>query len=282
MSDEEAAKRIKEAGSKDNASMPSLDDAFKSLGFDPENLGKERDGKAVKPKKLARPSTEKELADEGLSAASAAFPSPFAHFVFERVLAFLELMLFACAVALVCCVTLLTFMRGNKRKCNPVWFWLGICTLLSSSVAVKAVSPSVWPQCELCSLPNASLAAMPTKPPCFDPRQPRTGSPFGAPSRSSTSGSEVQREMDQRLSGPSLVPATNATHPNAAPVPMQGKPKGKGKGKRGDNSRQKGKGKSKGKTFYPGDDRARPFIRGRNGQPDQAAWQALRDRKSVV
>ena len=85
MTDAEASTRIKSASSKDSASMPSLDSAFKSLGFDPTCLGQERDGKAVKlpPKSKAkakeRPKTEKEQAAGGLGASAAADPSPRAH-----------------------------------------------------------------------------------------------------------------------------------------------------------------------------------------------------------
>ena len=53
-------------------------DAFRALGFDPEPLGAERDGKATGPKKRARSRGEK--AADGLGVEAAADPSPYAHF----------------------------------------------------------------------------------------------------------------------------------------------------------------------------------------------------------
>ena len=63
--DEEKAGKVKEAHDRDEASQPLLEEAFRALGFDPEPLGKERDGKQVKPKR--RPRSKGELAEDGLT-----------------------------------------------------------------------------------------------------------------------------------------------------------------------------------------------------------------------
>ena len=76
-SDSERAERLKQAQKQEQASQPLLADAFKALGFDPEPLGAERDGKAVKPKK--RPRTRDEKVAEGLGKEAAADHSPYAH-----------------------------------------------------------------------------------------------------------------------------------------------------------------------------------------------------------
>ena len=76
-SDSESAERLKEAQKREKASQPLLADAFKALGFNPEPLGQEKDGKAVKPKK--RPRTRGEEAASGLGPEAAADPSPWAH-----------------------------------------------------------------------------------------------------------------------------------------------------------------------------------------------------------
>jgi len=78
-SDAEYRDKVRTASRKEKASQPVLEDAFKALGFDPTVLGKEADGKRVKPK--ARPRTKGEEADEGLGAEAGADPSPRAHAV---------------------------------------------------------------------------------------------------------------------------------------------------------------------------------------------------------
>ena len=78
-SDSERTERLKKAQHQEQASTPLLADAFKALGFDPEPLGAERDGKAVKPKK--RPRTKGEQAADGLGKEAGADPSPRAHVV---------------------------------------------------------------------------------------------------------------------------------------------------------------------------------------------------------
>jgi hypothetical protein len=76
-SDSKRAERLKQAQKQEQASQPLLADAFKALGFDPEPLAAERDGKAVKPKK--RPRTRDEKVAEGLGKQAAADHSPYAH-----------------------------------------------------------------------------------------------------------------------------------------------------------------------------------------------------------
>ena len=49
-SDAEFVERIRAASRAEKAAQPVLEDAFKALGFDPAALGKEADGKVVKPK----------------------------------------------------------------------------------------------------------------------------------------------------------------------------------------------------------------------------------------
>ena len=72
--DEEYAERLRTAQKKESDARPLLEEAFKALGFDPEPLGAEKDGKQAKPKK--RPATKAEKADDGLGAEAAADPSP--------------------------------------------------------------------------------------------------------------------------------------------------------------------------------------------------------------
>ena len=49
-SDSERAERLREARTLEQAAQPVLADAFKALGFDPEPLGGDREGKQAKPK----------------------------------------------------------------------------------------------------------------------------------------------------------------------------------------------------------------------------------------
>ena len=49
-SDQEHTERIRAAAKAEQASQPVLEEAFKALGFDPTALGKENDGKVIKPK----------------------------------------------------------------------------------------------------------------------------------------------------------------------------------------------------------------------------------------
>ena len=83
-SDSEHTERIRAASRTERAAQPVLEEAFKALGFDPAALGKEVDGKAVKPK--ARSRTRGEKADDGLGAEAGADPSPRAHGVMHFVL----------------------------------------------------------------------------------------------------------------------------------------------------------------------------------------------------
>ena len=61
-SDAEHTERIRSASRAEKAAQPVLEEAFKALGFDPTELGKEVDGKAVKPK--ARSKTQGEKAED--------------------------------------------------------------------------------------------------------------------------------------------------------------------------------------------------------------------------
>ena len=63
----------------EETSQVDLETAFKSLGFNPEPLGAETDGKAVKPKR--RPQTRGEAAVKGLGKEATGDPSPRAHAV---------------------------------------------------------------------------------------------------------------------------------------------------------------------------------------------------------
>jgi len=80
-SDAEHTERVREAAKKEQASQPSLDEAFKSLGFDPSALGQEKNGKPLKPKPKAkeRSRTKGEKNTDGLGAEAAADQSPRAH-----------------------------------------------------------------------------------------------------------------------------------------------------------------------------------------------------------
>ena len=69
--DSEKAERLKKAQSKEEASQPILEEAFKALGFNPEPLGQEA-GKA-------RPKTRGERAVNGQGKEASSFPSPYAH-----------------------------------------------------------------------------------------------------------------------------------------------------------------------------------------------------------
>ena len=75
--DSEHAERLREAQRREASSKPMLDEAFKALGFNPEPLGAEKDGKAVKPKRRSR--TPGERAQDGLGPQAAGDPSPRAH-----------------------------------------------------------------------------------------------------------------------------------------------------------------------------------------------------------
>ena len=70
-SDSEHTERIRAASRTEQAAQPVLEEAFKALGFDPAALGKEADGKVIKPK--ARPRTRGEKADDGLGDDAEAF-----------------------------------------------------------------------------------------------------------------------------------------------------------------------------------------------------------------
>ena len=76
-SDDEYRGRLKAAQKTEAASQPLLEEAFKALGFDPEPLGAEKDGKQGKPKKRSK--TKGEKASEGLGAEATGDPSPRAH-----------------------------------------------------------------------------------------------------------------------------------------------------------------------------------------------------------
>ena len=69
--DSEKAARLRRAQSKEEASRPVLEEAFKALGFNPEPLGQE----AVK----SRPKTKGERAANGQGKEASSFPSPYAH-----------------------------------------------------------------------------------------------------------------------------------------------------------------------------------------------------------
>ena len=75
-SDEEKSARVKYAVQREKESRPSLESAFRALGFDPTPLGQEKDGKAVKPKKRAK--TKGEQAESSLTKESAGCRSPYA------------------------------------------------------------------------------------------------------------------------------------------------------------------------------------------------------------
>ena len=78
-SDKEYAGRVKEAAKRENDSRPLLKEAFEALGFNPEHLGVEQDGKQTKPKAKARAKTQGEQATDGLGVRATGNPSPTAH-----------------------------------------------------------------------------------------------------------------------------------------------------------------------------------------------------------
>ena len=78
-SDKEYAGRVKEAAKRENDFRPLLKEAFEALGFNPEHLGVEQDGKQTKPKAKARAKTQGEQATDGLGVKATGNPSPTAH-----------------------------------------------------------------------------------------------------------------------------------------------------------------------------------------------------------
>ena len=74
-SDADSTDRLREAQQNREASQPSLDDAFKALGFNPQPLGEE--GKLGKAE--AKPKTKAEQAKIGLGRAASSDPSPYAY-----------------------------------------------------------------------------------------------------------------------------------------------------------------------------------------------------------
>ncbi|MBP51092.1 MAG: hypothetical protein CMA68_03335, partial [Euryarchaeota archaeon] len=83
--DEQSTERIRTAQSKSQENQPLLDEAFKALGFNPEPLGKEKQGKLPKAKAKPRRKTEKEKDQEGLTPAGPADRSPYAHIMSHTV-----------------------------------------------------------------------------------------------------------------------------------------------------------------------------------------------------
>mgnify|MGYP001586596694 CR=1 FL=1 len=82
--DDEYRGRVSDAVNRYDARQQELTDAFKAMGFNPDGLGKDKEGKLPKAKRSAakaRSKTEGEKGDDGLTPASGADPSPYAHLV---------------------------------------------------------------------------------------------------------------------------------------------------------------------------------------------------------
>ena len=145
-SDAEYTERIREAARKEKAAQPVLEDAFKALGFNPEALGREADGKLVKPK--ARPRTRGEKADDGLGKEAVADRSPRAHQYGSLWLKFIWLIKYAALIVVrkVGCrrstalVQIVASQRGGicrHSRCQPQFIIFIIFILISTSVSIE-------------------------------------------------------------------------------------------------------------------------------------------------